>query len=73
MQLNYRVYYMNAAGVTQSHHNFSAIDDAQACKTAGVLLAESKWPGIELWERIRMVHCAARIMATSPVKASGGS
>jgi hypothetical protein len=68
MDLFYRVYHIDATGVTQSHHNFRATDDTLACEAAGVFMAESKWPGIELWERTRMVHCkgVSRIAAGPP-------
>jgi len=57
MQLNYRVYHLDARGVTKSLHNFMAADDAHACETAAVFMGQSEWPGIELWESIRKVHC----------------
>ena len=68
MQLNYRVYHIDARGVTKSHHNFKAIDDALSCEAAAVLMSESEWPGIELWESMRIVHCngVSRIAAGMP-------
>jgi hypothetical protein len=56
-QLFYRVYHINAKGETADLHNFRATDDVLACELAGIMMAESKWPGIELWERARQVHC----------------
>jgi len=65
MTLNYRVYHIDAQGVTKSHHNFKSTTDTLACEAAGVLMSESEWPGIEVWEGARMVHCkgANRIAA----------
>ena len=68
MELNYRLYHIDAKGGTKGLHNFAATNDTLACEQAGVFMAESEWPGIELWERMRQVHCrgVARLSAGMP-------
>ena len=52
------LYHIDAKGETASLTNFMALDDARACEHALALMAESRWPGAEVWERLRRVHCA---------------
>ena len=54
----YRVYHIDAKGETASLTNFMALNDALACERALVLMAQSRWPGAEVWESLRRVHCA---------------
>ena len=72
MDLFYRVYHIDEKGGTAARHNFMAADDVLACEQAGVIMAESKWPGIELWERVRLVQCkgVTRLSAGMPELAS---
>ena len=68
MELFYRVYHIDAKGGAAALHNFRAPDDTLACELAGVMMAKSKWPGIELWESMRRVHCkgVTRLNASMP-------
>ena len=54
----YRVYHIDAAGETASFTNFMALNDELACEHALALMAKSRWPGAEVWERLRRLHCA---------------
>jgi hypothetical protein len=53
----YRVYHIDAKGATAALTNFMAANDTLACEHASRIMAESEWPGIELWESMRRVHC----------------
>jgi hypothetical protein len=54
----YRVYHIDAKGETASLTNYMALNDALACEHALTLMAESRWPGAEVWEGGRRLHCA---------------
>jgi hypothetical protein len=54
----YQAYHLDAKGETASLTNFMAANDADACENALVVLGNSKWPGLELRECGRHVHCA---------------
>jgi hypothetical protein len=54
----YRVYHIDAKGGTAGLTNFMALNDALACKHAVAIMAQSKWPGAEVWEGGRRIHCA---------------
>jgi hypothetical protein len=68
MDLFYRAYQIDAKGETAALRNFMAPNDALACERAGEILAEGKWPGIEVWESARQVHCngVTRLSAGMP-------
>jgi hypothetical protein len=53
----YRVYHIDAKGETAGLTNFMADNDTVACEESLALMAKSKWPGVELWESGRHVHC----------------
>jgi hypothetical protein len=53
----YRVYHIDAKGGTTGLTNFTTSNDDLACEQARAILARSKWPGIEVWELGRQVHC----------------
>jgi hypothetical protein len=53
-----RVYHIDAKGETAGLTNFRTTRDAFACARALAIMAASKWPGAELWEGRRQVHCA---------------
>ena len=63
----YRVYHMDAKGRTAALTNFLAANDTLACERASVLMAESRWPGIELWESMRQVDCVGVTRGTVDV------
>ena len=54
----YRIYYINAKGETAGFTTFMAHNDTLACKHALTIMAKCKWPGAEVWECGRRVHCA---------------
>jgi hypothetical protein len=54
----YRIYHIDSRGGTAALRNFTATDDVVACQLAGAIMAQSKWPGIELWEKTRQVLSA---------------
>ena len=64
----YRIYHVEAHGEIAGVLNFRAADDVQACERGFAIAAEKKWPGIELWEGMRRVHCegVARLAAGVP-------
>ena len=53
----YRVYHIDAKGEAAGLTNFRTTSDALACEKALAIMTASRWPGIELWERGRQVHC----------------
>jgi hypothetical protein len=57
VELFYRVYHIDAKGETAALYRFRATDDALACERASEIMAHSEWPGMELWESVRQVHC----------------
>jgi hypothetical protein len=61
LQLFYHVYHIDAKDETTGLTNFRAAGDALACENAVALMTAGKWPGAELWERGRQVHCAGLI------------
>ena len=53
----YRIYYINAKGETAGFSNFMALNDTLACEHAVTVMTKSEWPGAEVWENRRRVHC----------------
>lgn len=63
----YRVYHIDAKGGTAALTNFTADNDTLACERAGAIVAASQWPGMELWERMRQIHCHGVTRTTASV------
>jgi hypothetical protein len=63
----YRVYHIDAKGDTAGLTNFMALNDADACEKSLALMSQSKWPGVELWESARHVHCGGMARCTVSV------
>jgi len=63
----YRAYHIDAKGGTAGLKNFTALNDTEACEKALEILAQNKWPGMELWESARHVHCGGMARCTVSV------
>ena len=65
---NYRAYRINADGSVFYLVTFRADSDSLACERAREITADDKWPGLELWEGERHVHCdgVARLTTGEP-------
>jgi hypothetical protein len=61
----YRVYHIDAKGGTTGLTNFTTSNDDLACEQARAILARSKWPGIEVWELGRQVHCGGIALSST--------
>ena len=64
----YRAYRIDAHGSIISLVTFRADSDALACERAMEITADDKWPGSELWDGERHIHCdgVARLTTGEP-------